>query len=116
MVRFLADENFDGRVVRGLLRRRPGLDLVRVQDVGLSGADDPTLLAFAATEDRLVLTHDVQTLAGFAHARTAAGEPMPGVVEVPDYVPTRQAIDDLELLAVASRPGEWAGQVLFVPF
>jgi hypothetical protein len=41
MLRFAADENFNGDIVRGLLRRNPKLDIVRVQDVGLSGADDP---------------------------------------------------------------------------
>ncbi|WP_341528575.1 hypothetical protein WKK05_04370 [Nostoc sp. UHCC 0302] len=29
---------------RGLWRRQPELDIVRIQDVGLSGADDPTVL------------------------------------------------------------------------
>ena len=113
-MRLLADENFDGRVVRGLLRRLPTLDLVRVQDVGLSGADDPTILGWAAGEGRLVLTHDVETMAGFAHDRTAAGLAMPGVVEVPAHVLVRQAIYELLMLATASLPGEWEGQVLFV--
>jgi hypothetical protein len=49
-LRFLADENFDGRIVAGLLRQAPTLDLVRVQDVGLSGVDDPTVLEWASTE------------------------------------------------------------------
>jgi Uma2 family endonuclease len=40
---FLADENFNRRIVHGLRRRRPDLDIVRVQDVGLSGANDPTM-------------------------------------------------------------------------
>ena len=37
MLRLAADENFNGNIVRGLLRRNPKLDIVRVQDVGLSG-------------------------------------------------------------------------------
>ena len=40
MLRLAADENFDNNIVRGLLRRRPNLDIVRVQDVGLSAADE----------------------------------------------------------------------------
>ncbi len=35
MRRFLTDEDFDGRLTSALLARLPGLDLVRVQDVGL---------------------------------------------------------------------------------
>ncbi len=39
MLNLLADENFNGYIVRGLLRHRPALALVRVQDVGL-GEDE----------------------------------------------------------------------------
>ena len=40
MLRLAADENLSNDILRGLLRRRPDLDIARVQDVGLSGADD----------------------------------------------------------------------------
>lgn len=43
-MKFLADENFDNNIIRSLLRRQPDIDVVRVQDVGLSGKDDPTIL------------------------------------------------------------------------
>jgi hypothetical protein len=33
MLRFAVDEDFDNRIVRGLLRLLPTLDVVRVQDV-----------------------------------------------------------------------------------
>ena len=39
MVRLLSDENFNGDIVRGMLLRRPDLDLIRVQDVGLETAE-----------------------------------------------------------------------------
>jgi hypothetical protein len=45
VLRLAADENFNSDIVRGVLRRSPDLDLVRVQDVGLSGADDQAVLA-----------------------------------------------------------------------
>ena len=44
MLRFAADENFNGDIVRGLLRRNPNVDIVRVQDVGLSAL---TILPFS---------------------------------------------------------------------
>jgi len=43
MLALAADENFNNDIVRGLLRRKPDLNIVRLQDVGLSGADDPTM-------------------------------------------------------------------------
>ena len=44
MLLLAADENFNYDVVRGVRRRSPLVDIVRVQDQGLSGADDPTIL------------------------------------------------------------------------
>ena len=62
MIRFLADENFNNDILRGLVRRLPELDIPRVQDVGLKGADDARVLDWATQETRIVLTHDVSTL------------------------------------------------------
>jgi predicted nuclease of predicted toxin-antitoxin system len=114
-VKLLIDENLRGAIVRGLVRRRPEIDLVRVPDVGLSEADDPAILAWAATEGRIVITHDAATLIGFAYDRVAAGQPMPGIIEVRQEVAIGQVIDDLLLLVDASVNGEWEGQVLYLP-
>jgi len=91
------------------------LDIVRVQDVGLSGADDPTVLQWAADQGRIVVTHDISTLAKHAFDRVAAGQPMPGVFEVRSVALVGQAIDDLILLAECSFDGEWEGQVRYLP-
>lgn len=72
MLRF-ATENFNTDIVRGLLRRAPHLDLVRIQDVGLSGADDATVLEWAAQEGRILLTHAVTMLTRYAYERIRAG-------------------------------------------
>jgi len=115
MLRLAADENFNNNIVRGLLRRQPGLDIVRLQDVGLSGADDPTVLAWAAQEGRVLLTHDVSTITMYAYERVRAGRPMPGVFEVSRDVPIGRAIEDILLLAECSLDEEWEGQVHYLP-
>jgi hypothetical protein len=115
MTRFLADENFNNQIVRGILRQKPGVDLVRVQDVGLSGVDDPSVLEWAAQENRIVLTHDVATMADFAYDRVQAGQSMPGLFEVGRRVPVGLAIEEILLIADCSLPGEWEGQVRFLP-
>lgn len=115
MLRLAADENFNADVVRGLRRRFPALDLVRIQDVGLSGADDPTVLAWAAREQRVLLTHDVTTLVGLALTRATDGKPMAGVIAVASRAPAGAAIEDLALVAECSVDLEWDGRVLFLP-
>lgn len=87
MLRLAADENLNNDILRGLLRRKPDLDIVRVQDAGLSGADDAAVLEWAARERRVLLTHDVSTLTHHAYERVKAGKPMPGVFEVSRAVP-----------------------------
>ncbi len=115
MLRLIADENFNNDIVRGVLRQLPTLDLIRVQDVGLSGADDPTILEWAAHENRVLLTHDVQTITKYAYERIKNGLSMPGVFEVSRDVPIGTAIEDILLLAECSLEGEWEGQVRYLP-
>jgi predicted nuclease of predicted toxin-antitoxin system len=115
MLRLLSDQNFNNDIVRGLLLRRPGLDIVRVQDVGLAEAEDPDVLAWAAEARRIVLTHDRTTFPDFAYDRVTAGEPMPGVFVVNDRMPVGRAIDELLMVDDCSEPGEWEGRVLYLP-
>jgi hypothetical protein len=114
-LRFAADENFDGRIVRGLLRILPGLDLIRVQDTTLAESHDDSVLEWAAQESRIVLTHDVGTMTAAAWARVRAGLPMKGVIEVDPDEPIGRMIEEIHLIAVACAPEELDGQVFFLP-
>jgi len=115
VLRFAADENFTNNIVRGLLRRKPGLDIKTLQEAGLSGANDAEVLDWSARENRILLTHDVTTITKHAYARVESGLPMPGVFEVPQSLSVGAAIEDLLLLAECSVDGEWAGQVRYLP-
>lgn len=115
MLRLAADENLNNDIVRGLLRRRPDLDIVPIQAVGLSGADDPTVLEWAAQEGRVLLTQEVATITLYAYERVKAGKLMPGVFEVSRTAAVGVAIEDILLLAEYSLDGEWEGQVRYLP-
>lgn len=115
MLRLAIDENFNNDIVRGILRRQPDLDIVRVQDAGLAGADDPAVLDWAARENRVLLTHDVTTMTEFALDRVAMGLNMPGVFQVSRGVSLSTAIQDILLLATCSLDNEWAGQIRYLP-
>lgn len=115
MIRLAADEDLNGAIVRGVLRRNSAIDLVRVQDAGLSGDSDASVLAWAAAENRVLLTHDVATMTAHAYARIDAGLPMPGLFEISQRVPLGVAISDVLLVAECSRDGEWTGQVRYLP-
>jgi hypothetical protein len=115
MLKFVADENLNNDIVRGVRRRIPDVDIVRVQDVGIAGADDPSVLEWAAQEMRIVLTHDVATMTHYAYQRVKQGKPMPGVFEIGRHVQIGTAIEQIVLLAECSLDGEWEGQVRYFP-
>jgi hypothetical protein len=115
MLKIAADENLNNDILRGLRRAVSTVDVVRVQDVGLQGADDATVLEWAAREGRVLFTHDVATMTKAAYERIARGQPMPGLFEVPASMSTREAIEDLRLIVECSVEGEWEGQVRYLP-
>ena len=115
MVHLLSDENFNGDIVRALLLRQPDLDLVRVQDVGLAGLSDPDILAWAAANDRIILTHDRATLPDHAYERLARGAHMTGVFILNDRLPVGDATREILLMISCSEQSEWNDRVLYLP-
>ena len=114
-VRFLLDEDVNGVIFEGVLLRRPALDMVRVQDVGLLGAPDPVILEWAAREDRLLVSSDQSTMKDQAYSRLAQNLPMPGLFIARQALPIGRVIEELVFLADQSVPGEWEGQIIFLP-
>lgn len=114
-MRLLADENFHGDILRGLLRVEPQLDVVRVQDTDLYAAADPDVLAWAANEQRILLTHDVRTMTKYAYDRVLVGLVMPGVVVVRSDLAIGQAIEEILIVLLSCASGELANQIIYIP-
>ena len=76
-VRFQADADFNQNIVRAVRRRDPAIDFQTAHDARLHGVDDAMVLARAAEEGRLVVSHDYRTMprhfATFVTTRTSAG-------------------------------------------
>jgi hypothetical protein len=118
VLKIAADENFNNHILRALQRQAPLLEYytVRLQDTGVAEQDDPTVLAWAAQENRLLLTHDVETIPDFAFERVRNGLAMSGVLEVNDRAPIANIVEDILLVVQAGKENEWEGQVLYIPF
>ena len=114
MPRLLADESFNNKILQGLLRQQSDLDIVRVQEVGLTNTPDPEVLEWAAQENRVVLTHDKNTMTKYAYARLRAGQLLPGMLVVPWNMPIGRAIENILIALGASLADEWAGQVRYI--
>jgi predicted nuclease of predicted toxin-antitoxin system len=115
VIKLATDENFDGDILRGLLRRQPDLDVVRVQDTELAETPDPEVLDWTAAENRVLLTHDPDTVPNFAYDRVRTGQPMPGVFLVSDQMQKGQAVEELFIAVHCLTPNECKDQVTYFP-
>ncbi len=115
MLKYAIDEDFNHEIIRGLERRDASLDILTVQDAGLLEAHNRDILAWAAQEGRILLTHDVRTMPSYVAERLRDGHAMPGIVLVPQLLPIGRAIDDLLLLAQYSEASEYEGMILRLP-
>ncbi len=113
--RFLADHDLNEHVVDGVQRREPVLEFVRARDVDMSDREDAEVLAFAAQQGFIVVSHDVNTMTSAAYDILNAGGTMAGLLMVQQSKPIGPVIDALVLIWSASDAEEWIGQIRFLP-
>jgi hypothetical protein len=90
--------------------------LTGAQDALSEGVPDPDVLAWAASENRVLLSNDRQTMVGFAHQRVTVGERVPGVIVTTNEQSISDAIDDILLIAQCMSEEEMIDQVVvFLP-
>ncbi len=115
MIRILADENFDNRILKGILRLNPDVEIARAQDTEMYTKSDPDLLAWAAEHGYVLVSHDYRTIPKFANDRIGENLPMTGVIMAHRNLPFRQVIDDLLVFIGATEPEEWVNRVEYLP-
>jgi hypothetical protein len=116
MLRLASDADVHGEIIRGLRRRLPEIDLVRAQDVLPEGTPDPAILAWAAEEDRVLITNDRNTLIGFAFLRVNDGVPVPGLIVTSNEQSIGAAINDILLITECMPQEEIKARILvFLP-
>ena len=115
-VRFLADADLNKAIVSVVLRREPSLDFLTAQAAGLRGMNDPEVLALAAEQQRVLVSHDVGTMPAHLRAFRDAGKHSAGVFLVPQSLDVGTAIDELLLIWLSSEASEWENRIEWLPF
>ena len=116
-IRFLADEDVRADILQGLRFREPAIDILDVKSAGLEGTKDPALLELAAEQDRILISHDRNTMTRHFYDRLAAGQSGPGLFIVSKHPSAvGQVIESLFLVWSASQAEEWRNQVVYLPF
>jgi predicted nuclease of predicted toxin-antitoxin system len=112
--RFQADADLNEEIVAGVVRREPGLDFQTAAEAALRGLSDHEVLARAAAENRILVTHDRRTMPGH-FARFILTQTSPGVFILSQKVSVRTAIEELLLVWVASEHEEWTNRIVDLP-
>jgi predicted nuclease of predicted toxin-antitoxin system len=113
-VRFQADADLNQLIVRKTLRQEPAIDFQTAAVAGLVGRTDPEVLALAARQGRIVVTHDQSTMplhfADFITTQESAG-----LLIITQDLPLNIAVDDLILIWAASEADEWVNCIAYLP-
>ena len=112
--RFLADADFNHRIVAGLRRQEPAIDFAGAREGGVIGKPDPIVLQMAADAGRILVSHDRNTMPHHL-SEFLKNSSSPGVIIVSQDLDIGSAIEDLLIIWAASDAAEWRDRVAFVP-
>lgn len=117
-VRFQTDADFDRRIVRATLRRELAIDLQLATaargGAGLRGIADAQVLAVAAQEGRMLLSHDHRTMPRHFGDFIATQE-CPGIIIMPQRMLISVAVEWIITIWAASEAEGWINQILILP-
>jgi len=96
-VRFQADADFNQIILLATIRREPAIDFQTAMTAGLPGVTDPKVLARAATDGRVLVTHDRKTMP-LHFSEFIAHETSPGLLVIPQSLSVAAAAEELILI------------------
>jgi predicted nuclease of predicted toxin-antitoxin system len=114
-VRFQADNDLDQRIVVATLRLDPAIDFRTAPAAGLHNVPDEQVLAYAAREGRVLVSHDRRTMPEHFGRFLSAGAPSPGLIIVSAKLPVGRAAEWLHLLWEATSAEEYVNSIYDLP-
>lgn len=113
-VRFQADADLNQILLKATLRREPSVDFQTAHAAGLVALNDEQVLAIAAEQGRVLVTHDRKTMPKH-FAEFIATQESAGVIIVPQKLSVNAAVEDLILIWGASESEEWINRIKSIP-
>ena len=113
-IRFQADADLNQIILQAVIRREPNIDFLTAEAADLVGRKDPEVLAVAAGEGRVLVSHDQKTMPRH-FAEFIAHTPSPGLLLIPQHLPIAVAMEDILLIWFASEAEEWLNRIRYLP-
>ncbi|HEX8197125.1 MAG TPA: DUF5615 family PIN-like protein [Pyrinomonadaceae bacterium] len=114
-VRYLADSNLNADIVNGVIRRAPEIDFLTANEANLTGIEDPEVLAIAAQEKRILITHDRKTMPQY-FGEFIQNQESAGIFIVSQNADVAVIIENLILIWAASEAEEYINSIRTLPF
>jgi hypothetical protein len=113
-VRYQADADLNQIIVTGVLRREPTIDFQTAVVAGLEGVRNSEVLALAAQQERILVSHDRKTMPS-AFAEWIINNQSSGVIIVSRKLPVEVVIEELLLIWAVSSKAEWINRIAKLP-
>jgi hypothetical protein len=111
---YQADADLNQAIVTGVLRREPKIDFQTAFAAGLQGVKDPEVLAIAARQRRILVSHDRKTMPS-EFAKFIMNDRSSGVIIVSRKLPIEIIIEELIIIWTASSAEEWIDRIAKLP-
>jgi hypothetical protein len=114
---FQADNDLKRIIIDATLRREPRINFQTAQAARLDDLDDDAVLRLAASQSRILVSHDKRTMPKAFASFVASGGTSPGVLLViPQNAPIREIVEAMILIWADDRPDEWINLIAKIPF
>lgn len=113
-VRYQADADLNQAIVTGVLRRESTIDFQTAFAAGLEGVQDSEVLAIAAQQGRILVSHDRRTMP-LEFAAFIISSQSSGVLIVSRKLSIEVIIEELLLIWAASTAQEWVNRIAKLP-
>jgi predicted nuclease of predicted toxin-antitoxin system len=111
---YQADADLNQAIVTGVLGREPTIDFQTAFAAGLEGVKDPEVLAIAAEQGRILISHDRRTMP-LEFATFITSSQSSGVIIVSRKLSIEVVIEELLLVWAASSAEEWVNRIAKLP-
>ena len=112
--RFLADADLRYRIVTGLRRIEPQIDIETAQAAALEGLSDSEVLQIAARKNRVLISHDRRTMAGTFY-EFIREQWSPGLILVKQRCAAHRAIEELRVCYHLLETEEFVNRIWYIP-
>ena len=112
-IRFQADADFNRHIIAAIKRREPTISFQTAHEAGLAGFEDADVLALAASQGRLLVSHDRRTMPHFGAFIQQRNSP--GLLLVSQHLAVADAAEELLLVWIASEAEEWSNRISSLP-